>query len=64
MGIIVKAHERAVTYTVDGRAALELRKQGLTIVAIRNRLAPMVSLPTISRAIERARAEEALAPKS
>ena len=56
MGIIVKAHQRAITYSVDAKAAKALRDQGLTLAAIRDRLAPLVSLPTIRRAI--ARAEE------
>jgi hypothetical protein len=57
MAITVKAHQRAITYTVDAKAAKALRDQGLTIAAIRDRLNPMVSLPTIARAIERAKAE-------
>jgi hypothetical protein len=60
--LIIKAHQRAINYTVDAAAAKALRDQGLTLAAIRDRLAPMVSLPTIARAI--ARAEEADAPKS
>jgi hypothetical protein len=60
--LIVKAHTRAITYSVDAASALELRKQGLTLAAIRDRLAPTVSLPTIARAI--ARAEDACASKS
>jgi hypothetical protein len=55
--LIVRAHERAITYSVDAKAAKELRDQGLTLAAIRDRLAPTVSLPTIRRAIERAKAE-------
>lgn len=55
MGIIVKAHERAITYTVEAKAAKALRDQGLTLAAIRDRLAPLVSLPTIRRAIARAK---------
>lgn len=62
MGIIVKAHERAVTYSVDAGAALELRKQGLTLAAIRDRLAPTVSLPTIGRAIARAKEANVTSP--
>jgi hypothetical protein len=56
--LTVKSHVRAVNYSVDAAAAKKLRDEGFTLAAIRDKIAPMASLPTISRAIARAEAEQ------
>lgn len=60
MPIEIAAHMRCVEYAVApeaARQALELRNAGQSLAKIRDTVAPGVSLPTISRAIERARKE-------
>jgi hypothetical protein len=52
----VKAFQRVVHRKVDGQEALALRSAGKTLAEIRAALAPGVSLSTVSRAIERAKA--------
>jgi hypothetical protein len=58
MAITVRSHQRVVAYKVDGRAALELRQQGKSLSQIKAALGTDASIPTISRAIERAKAAE------
>jgi hypothetical protein len=56
MAITVRSYERVVNYKVDAGAALALRNQGKTLTEIKAALNTSASIPTISRAIERAKA--------
>jgi hypothetical protein len=51
--VYIRSHQRAVEYTVSSARALELREAGYSLAEIRDKLAPSVSIPTISRAVAR-----------
>jgi hypothetical protein len=52
--IEVRSHARKGDYSIDGDRALQLRRFGLSLAEIREKLNPDVSIATVSRSIRRA----------